>query len=401
VNTFALLTVMHVVEPGSEQIFGTKGFHETLLALCAPEADPNTRFFASRLLLLAYREGTMPAPPEPALGHLCSCLAINFQAKYEFDLVQHELLESAVAQASQWSLATASSDGLLQQATSDAAHLRSEAGQWNTSVSAAGESTDLTVRMKDQVAEALATFTFTLDTAAASIGDGSQSAEEAELYEELRAREAILAHHEHDLEENEQLVQALAEERNAVLQSIAEKDEVAWKLEANMTEATENAQEAASLGTPPGFAMLMNDHKMRYAETKESISELRGQAELLDHRLSEMCEPIPGCKAEVECARRTVEELKCRCSALGQGSLAIDTWGSIFDRQKECSSELETVRRSLRDVRGCVMSERERRRVLRASVQSLVQSLMQLDGHLESLESWDALDAEGGFLSLD
>mmetsp|Transcript_16449 Transcript_16449/g.26676 ORF Transcript_16449/g.26676 Transcript_16449/m.26676 type:complete len:186 (+) Transcript_16449:2-559(+) len=182
---------------------------------------------------------------------------------------------------------------------------------------------------------------------------------------------------------------------------MAEKDEIAHKLESDINEATENAQEAASLGTPPGLVTLLHDYRQRHSETLQHLQVMRVRADELDAQLAEMCEPIPRWKAEIERGRCRVEDLVARSSALSHSSAVIETWAGLMDRQKACGNGHDTVRRSLRDVRGCVMSERERRRALRASVHQLLQSLTHLDSHLEALEAWDALDAEGGFLSFD
>lgn len=405
VNTYALLVVIFVVKPAPvfrpETVFETEGLHQTLLSLCEPEADPTSRFFASKLLLIAHREGKDIASPlqYPELGYLSSCLAINFQAQYEYDLGQQDVLESEVARACQWSEAAANLHELQQQACSHAADLQSEASEWTHSVAMAGKSTDLTHQSSNQVAEALAAFSLSLDRASNAISDGTPSMEEMQLREELAAEEALLSERECALSELKQSSNALAEERCALSESMAEKDEVAHRLESSIAEATENAE--ASLGTPPGLPELLSNYRKRHSDALEQFSVMKEQAEELDARLAEKCEPIPRWQAEIEQSRCRVDDLRARSSALSHSSSVIETWGGLMDRQKECSNGHETVRRSLRDVRTCVMSERERRRALRNSVQQLLQSLTHLDSHLETLEEWDALDAEGGFLSFD
>merc|ERR1719408_744089 len=64
INTFALLVMTHL-QPSDQLIFETAGLHERLLVLCSPEADPDSRYHASKLLLTAHRAGTRPAPQQP------------------------------------------------------------------------------------------------------------------------------------------------------------------------------------------------------------------------------------------------------------------------------------------------------------------------------------------------
>jgi len=396
VNSFALLVITHVVQPSAAAVFETGGLHERLMVLCAPEADPESRFYASKIMLSAYRGGTRAPPPQPELAYICSCLAINFQAKLEHDIGQQDLLGVEVEKSRGWAQLSASFDDLVQKACEDATDLRTEAAEWTISVTAAGESADIALKSQMQVRNSLQEHNICLDTAASQIGDGNPTVEEANIMAELRDREAALADREQSFQHSELAVQAVGEERMEYTRSLAEHDEVAFQLAASISEAQESAQQAASQVLAPGLAPYLNECKARHEETLENIATMRVAALELDDRLSVMCDPLPQWRREVSNDRQLVEELRAKHRALRQDGGAIDTWAGLMDRQRHCGEDILSVQQSLRGVSGCVMSEREHRRNLRASVQRLVQSLTVMDNHLESLESWDSLEAEGG-----
>lgn len=394
INTYALLVMTHL-QPSDQLVFETVGLHERLLVLCAPEADPCSRYYASKILLSAHRGGTKPPPPQPSLANLCSCLAINFQAKLESDIGQQDMLGAEVGKSSNWSESAASVDGFVEQAWQNTLHLHAESTAWRVSISAAGESTDMAFKCQAQVRNSLHEHSLSLDAAGLAVGDGCPSEEEVRLLEQLAYTEDVLAQREHEYSQREYSVQLLAEERNQFTESLVKYDEVAWQLQSSITEAEEADQAVASslLEERPGIDI--DESRLKHAETLQSIASMRVQAEMLDEQLSEMCEPLPRAQNTVSQDRRAVDDLKADLAALQKNSGEIDTWAGLLDRQRECGEDLHCVRRSLRDVRSSVTSERERRRQLRCSVAHLMESLSTLDSQLASLEAWDDLEDQG------
>merc|ERR1712178_624621 len=165
INTFALLVMTHL-QPSDQLIFETAGLHERLLVLCSPEADPDSRYHASKLLLTAHRAGTRPAPQQPSLAHLCSCLAINFQASLKTDLALQDVLGTEVDKSCNWSSVTSNVAGdLMEQVCENSSLFRSEVDEWRASVAAAGECTDRALERHSQAGAGLHEYGHTLNAA--------------------------------------------------------------------------------------------------------------------------------------------------------------------------------------------------------------------------------------------
>mmetsp|Transcript_156226 Transcript_156226/g.299441 ORF Transcript_156226/g.299441 Transcript_156226/m.299441 type:complete len:896 (-) Transcript_156226:37-2724(-) len=389
VSGFALLVVTHVAQPNPDLVFETEGFHDTLITLTVPEADPQCRDLASKILLSALRGGSRPLPARDVVMNICDALAINADAVLQSNVQEHKVQGAAVAQAEEWSVSVCAVEELFTAARESVDSFKSEAEEWKNAVTEAVKAASETKEKQLRLGDALGEQDQSLTDNTAKLAEQKASHEEEDATANLQARQEQLETQEHELRMMEERVNRLAEERMAYTKSLAEQDEAVRKLRNEIEQVEPQEREAIACGdVPTELAEYLRGRRTQLQEVLERIDVMRAEAAVLDEQLQESTEGLPEWRKALSGERQSVEELVARSDS-GSPTSGLDSWATWLDRQRVCQDELLRVQQSIENAGTCIKSESRQRHQLRSTIAQLTESLASLDGFLASLESWD------------
>jgi len=406
VARFALLVLGGVARPSPEVVIANEGFHDALVGLLARDAEPSVQGLAAQALLSAYRGVDGVPTRAPLLDELTVALADDSWAVVVRDVNEHGELGEHVAQATSWCQELGSVSDSLDSARSDCERLCAEVGSWASVFAQAKavakraqkEHEDLRCALGEQRTQVRECTERNVEWNDVNVKCGVDSHTigwelrtfeeceelrafencEADLCARLRHEEARLAAGERDYALLERRVKETAEERMEFTKELAEHEEAAFQWAAAEAAGEEDAR----------------DCRAGSAWSAQAIAGLRAQAAVLDERLQEACEPLPGWKAELERERSAVKELVARHAAAR--TAAVCAWGHVVDTQRSCSRGMQSLRDTLHGVGDSVAAEAARRRELRVTVGQLAASLTALHRRLTCLEEpWGESGCEG------
>lgn len=391
VSGFALLVVTHT-KPNPDLVFETEGFHDALVALTSPEADPQCRDLASKILLSAYRGGARLLPPDDVIVNMCDALAINADAVLQHNVEEHKVHDASIEQVSEWTSSTLAVEEEFKAACDSVEAFNSRAEEWKNAVqsaaTASNETKEVQARLKDALGQQWQSMTE--NTARLANRNGPHEDEE-DLNIALQVRQEQLASQEEELRQMEERVSQLGEERMAYTKSLADQDEAARQFEAEIEKAEAHEREAAAQGddVPADLAEYLDNIRARRQETIERINVMRAEAAVLDEQLQESTEGLPEWRKALAHERQCVDEMVAQSQGIMSPSTDLDNWATWLDRQRLCQEELVRVQQSIESAGNCIKSASRERHQLRITIAQLRESLASLDGCLASLESAD------------
>jgi len=402
VSGFALLVVVHAVQPSPACLLQTPGMHRSLVAMLEPDVDPTVRRLAARTLFATYHaeEGAIPTDAA-VLSGICSALAASTEEAVARQSEEHSSSKAGMTQARERCSAVASTEVLLSTVCEGTAALLTEAEAWRSALSGASDTTGAAEEANVACIAALGSHRGHQSTAACTLQEAMEfeNGSVGDLFPELQLAEEELASEEAKVEEATQLLEQKVQEKMSATLEVSECNEAvhrwltaAAEAEARETEATTTADRATELEAPQPQAAEEKAPECwrRHREAVERLKALRGRVEELDSHLQELSEALPAKRQAAEARRHHARDLAARAHAAQQRHAAVLLdWHRVLEASRTCDTELGSFADRLVEVRGAFAAECTQRHGLRGAIRGLVASLTALDDHLGSLEATD------------
>jgi len=401
VSGYALILLEKAVKPAPSRILNSVGVQDSLLSLSAPESEPFLRNLAARLLLRAYGSDIAATPSDVnVMRMLEDALHQNTETTLVADEERHTVLGGGVTSVRDQHGIVEAVTTVLTSMQEGLAKVSTSAEVWTSAV----ELIDTTTRTAE-VGEAAS-----LESLRDNRSDRDQVIEkltslqsnevEADAaghpHMELHQSKTELAAREKEIEERNKQLEKMVQKQMELKKAISETNEVVkhWEKAAEELELKDSGSEgsgpsaqASSTHSVLSVVQLRPaECRQRQAEAEERIKVLHEEESQLEKQLQQTSEPLPTLREEAERLDKRVKELMATTAVIRQkhGGILND-WNRVLAARDACTQELQAVSECLDKAGGTLSGERKQRRVLRNSIQELVQSLVELDGQLEAL----------------
>lgn len=410
VSGFALLVVVHAVEPCPELIMRTPGLREALARLVEPEADATVRSLAARMLLATYRRDDESIPANAALvSAVCGALALSAERSVARQADRYGTLGAGTAEARAQYGVAASTQELVSLVCQGAAGLSEEAGAWRNALVIADGALEVAEHVNAACVACLGSHRAYWGTAVSNLENEAAAGGTADPLAELQAVEQEASVEKSRLEAETQHMEALLKEKMDLTRKVSECNEEVhrWFTASNEAKHRETCADAAAgiafdvgselaYGVQPGSAcegQRAQECWQKHRNAVETLKVLRARVEEVDVHLQELSQALPSMREAAEARTQSVKDLTAQADeAKRRHTAMLLEWGKVLDVGSTCDAELRNFEGRLEEAQGSLETERLRRASMRGAIRGLVASLVALDGHLESLE---AKDSEG------
>lgn len=111
----------------------------------------------------------------------------------------------------------------------------------------------------------------------------------------------------------------------------------------------------------------------------------------MDRRMQALSSATGPLQAAIEADQDKIGELLAKTADVRQKhNTILDEWSSVVEAGKSCDSELNATSCHISDALHSLRSERGQRKTLRNAIRCVMESLGELDAHLDALEKQDS-----------